>query len=123
MTNWEDAIAHWLPNVWTPGRRGIRRLYGSVTEWEYHPTHPAAVDIPCPPPSRELGFRLLEAMVDKGFQPSICYAYETQDWGVGIEFVDDELGFVKALPDVIFDADLLTALTKAAAALAEKEQL
>ena len=142
MTDWEKAIAHWLPQVWTPGRKCEGVLfpenYHARDECPYicaacgYATAPMNAglasriirdhDKACPSPSRSLGLRLLEAMVAKGFQPSLCYAYEVQEWGCGVEFVDDDLGFVKALPDVVFDLDPLTAITKASAALARQNE-
>lgn len=90
MTDWEKAIAHWLPKVWTPGSP-----YGDMPyEFRSH-----SIDYPCPPATPELGFRLLEAMIMQ------C----------GYDYVFNEVaghGFS--------GRDLLTAIIKAAAALAEK---
>lgn len=120
MDDWEKAIAHWLPDVWYEGKvcdAGASFQYdgfdktdeiwicsecgaiknGSQVRTEGGVPH----KVPRPPPSRDLGFRLLDAMKIESY-----FSQEHNEWVVE--------GFC--------DSDLLTAITKAAAALADKEQ-
>lgn len=111
MTDWEKALAHWLPDEWTPELCKGRLVIPSIAnvDWvcmECRRSFDSYVDthtIPCPSPSRDLGFRLLEVT-----KFDCTYSALTSMWIVG--------------PRGTFDSDLLTAITKAAAALASKEQ-
>ena len=110
MTDWEKAVAHWLPKVWTPGRRCYSVFNCPHSQFKsVGPDHRQIIephDISCPPATPELGFRLLEAM--KG---SSRWMREDQQW-----LVCGYNPFVH-----VKDPDLLTAVIGAAAALAEKE--
>lgn len=121
MTDWETAIAHWLPEVWTPkpckGRLIVPGI-ANVDWWcidchEYFDTCVETHYWPCPPATPELGFRLLEAIHKRDIY--VCF------WTSGVEIgINRDREF-----DVFVDyaeGDLLTAIVKAAAALAKKEQ-
>ena len=101
MTDWEKAM-EWA-GLWIPGQEckgcTIYLSYEAVEAWGYAPYH-RQHDIPCPPPSPELGFRLLEAM--KG---STRWMQTDQLW-----LVSGGNSFVYA-----HDPDLLTAISKTAA--------
>lgn len=116
MTDLEKAASKWLPEIWAPGRMCAgpdlspgKSLY---CEHEYLCGH----SISCPSPSRDLGFRLLEAMLAKRPQDIVLHMFLDDDkrllYAVRIGWITDDFS----------DPDLLTAIIKAAAALAEKDQ-
>lgn len=109
MTDWERAISTRLPEVWTPRVCTICEPHEHVYLTQ-HLGFSGSHDIPCPPPSRDLGFRLLEAMLRDctlalvGWLEGKFYFHESP-----------------ASP-ASEDPDLLTVIIKAADALAEKKQ-
>ena len=125
MTDWEKAM-RWA-GLWTPGQRcelgwpfclHPQMIAYDADEWARSGVTAGPHDIPCPPPSRKLGFQLLEMMILKLITVQVGEgSYEDEDPAIcrlKPPFTDDWIEG-KA-------PDLLTALTKAAAALADKEQ-
>lgn len=127
MTDLEKAVSKWLPQLSgeCPNLLLIRSDYHQQDETIYecclcgYATEPPragfatrisrAHNQPCPQPTRELGFRLLEAMK--------CWATwnsQLNEWVVSG-------GPHQSIPQVD-DPDLLTAIIKAAAALADMGQ-
>lgn len=93
MTDIEKAVSKWLPEVWF-----------------YCSSHP------CPLATPELGFRLLEAMAAHVW--NIFIQHTKDGWTVGI-YVHQHASIAR--PKVRDEPNLLTAIIKAAAALANKE--
>lgn len=115
MTDLEKAISKWLPDVWKPGQKCKGCVKGTRIKFiEGAARNPNLVhephDIPCPPATRDLGFRLLEVMLRKH--------------GAIVSLVNERgvLGVIVNMALNKRDSDLLTAIIKAAAALADKEQ-
>lgn len=117
MTELEKAVAKWLN--WKPGQKCPGRLTPNFRDEHTFECEECGQfvwsdghDIPCPQPTPKLGFRLLEAMR----QNRVDYSLHTMDGKVNcVLFTHD--GSVSSL----YVEDELTAITKAAAALAEKD--
>lgn len=120
MTDIEKAVSRWLPDVWQPGQRCSKLASVAV----YHISTSCSLcgarhfydedhDIPCPRPTPELGFRLLEAIkITARYNPYL----NSNKGGWIVEHPDRKGAGVS-------DPDLLTAIIKAAATLVDSEVL
>lgn len=127
MTDIEKAASKWLPDIWQPGRK-CKVSKDNKGEMAYAQKDgvltclihylPVGHDLPCPPATPELGFRLLEAMLRRLVSIHLHEgSYEEGDpvW------CHLKQAFNNHSADVS-DPELLSAIIKAAAALADKDQ-
>src|SRR5579872_5040829 len=109
VTDYELAVSHFLPDVWTPGRVCTGQIgtscpvkYGEAPAWEwddyycyfYHRQH----NIPCPPPNREIAGRLLEAVIP---QDGVCIIPPYSTHKTWIVYKYNDRGEATTLSDAI----------------------
>lgn len=90
---WERTVAHWLPDVWTPGKLNT---FGLMTD---------------PPPiTRDIAMRVLEAMLAKGYVATL--------WDDFVRVTDRYHGEI--IYECQYDGDLMDAIALAAYELAQE---
>lgn len=123
MSDWETAIAHWLPQVWTAAPCDGKVWYIPFRTDPGYPwmcfscmrkfgSEPDDHEKLCPPPSRDLAMRLLDAMRDQGY----CVSFDER----GSNHMEVyKVGQPDAKNVMVLDTDdTLEMIIKAAASLA-----